>query len=211
MNQKLNTREILLGCGRNIPGEEKEVLIKGKEPFCLSNNWILKVLKSTGHVPPLILGQEIIKANTYHKRGWGYIRKEVNRNPLADERGCSKSGKSGNVEWPGRKGEESCQESRWQQRRIWRSNHLFIYLTTPGLRCSTEIFRCGTQALGCGMWDLVPWSGIKPGPPALGAWSLARGPAGKSPNRFFRLRTAAIIDENLNYALLAENIKAGGT
>ena len=25
----------------------------------------------------------------------------------------------------------------------------------------------------CGMWDLVPWSGIKAGPPALGAQSLS--------------------------------------
>ena len=34
---------------------------------------------------------------------------------------------------------------------------LFIYLATPGLSCS--------------MWDLVPWAGIEPGPPALGLWS----------------------------------------
>ena len=25
----------------------------------------------------------------------------------------------------------------------------------------------------CGMWDLVPWPGIKPGPPALRIWSLS--------------------------------------
>ena len=35
---------------------------------------------------------------------------------------------------------------------------IFIYLAAPGL--------------SCGMWDLVPWPGIKPGSPALGAWSL---------------------------------------
>ena len=29
------------------------------------------------------------------------------------------------------------------------------------------------QTLSCGMWDLVPRPGIKPGPPALGAWSLS--------------------------------------
>ena len=34
-----------------------------------------------------------------------------------------------------------------------------IYLTTLDLSCS--------------MWDLVPWSGIKSMPPALGAWSLS--------------------------------------
>ena len=36
--------------------------------------------------------------------------------------------------------------------------YLLIYLAAPGLSCS--------------MWDLVPWPGIKPGPPALGAESL---------------------------------------
>ena len=36
---------------------------------------------------------------------------------------------------------------------------LFIYLDAPGLNC--------------GMWDLVPWPGIKPCPLALGAWSLS--------------------------------------
>ena len=35
---------------------------------------------------------------------------------------------------------------------------IFIYLAVLGL--------------GWGMWDLVPWPGIKPGPPALGACSL---------------------------------------
>ena len=35
---------------------------------------------------------------------------------------------------------------------------VFIYLDAPGL--------------SCGMWDLVPWPGIKPGPSALGARSL---------------------------------------
>ena len=29
------------------------------------------------------------------------------------------------------------------------------------------------QDLSCGMWDLVPWPGIEPGLPALGASSLS--------------------------------------
>ena len=29
------------------------------------------------------------------------------------------------------------------------------------------------QTVRCGMWDLVPWPGIEPRPPALGAWSLS--------------------------------------
>ena len=28
-------------------------------------------------------------------------------------------------------------------------------------------------SLSCGMWDLVLWPGIEPGPPALGVWSLS--------------------------------------
>ena len=37
--------------------------------------------------------------------------------------------------------------------------NLFIYSIVPCLRC--------------GMWDLVPWQGIEPGPPALGASSFS--------------------------------------
>ena len=36
--------------------------------------------------------------------------------------------------------------------------YVSIYLAVSGLSCS--------------MWDLVPWPGIEPGPPALGAQSL---------------------------------------
>ena len=38
---------------------------------------------------------------------------------------------------------------------------------------ASGIFSFGMRTLGCGMWDLVPWPGIKPRPPALGAWSLS--------------------------------------
>ena len=37
--------------------------------------------------------------------------------------------------------------------------YLFIHLTA--------------SSLSCGMWDLLPWSGIEPWPPALGAWKLS--------------------------------------
>ena len=40
-----------------------------------------------------------------------------------------------------------------------------IYLAAPGLSC-------GMQALGCDMWDPVPWPGIELRPQALGAWGL---------------------------------------
>ena len=41
----------------------------------------------------------------------------------------------------------------------------FFFLALLGLSCST-------WELHCSMWDLVPWPGIKPRPPALGAQSL---------------------------------------
>ena len=44
-----------------------------------------------------------------------------------------------------------------------------------------RIFSCSRQTLSCGMWDLVPWPGIKPGPPALGAWSLSHWSTRKIP------------------------------
>ena len=50
---------------------------------------------------------------------------------------------------------------------------LKLYLVAPGLSCGMqEVFSCSMQTLSCGMWDLVPRPGIKPRPPALGAWSL---------------------------------------
>ena len=29
------------------------------------------------------------------------------------------------------------------------------------------------RTFSCGMWDLIPWPGIKPGAPALGAWTCS--------------------------------------
>ena len=44
---------------------------------------------------------------------------------------------------------------------------LFIYLAALGL--------------SCGMWDLVPWPGVEPRPPALGVWSLSHWTTRGSP------------------------------
>ena len=43
--------------------------------------------------------------------------------------------------------------------------YLFIWL------CQALVVACGLTS--CGMWDLVPWSGIKPAPPTLGLQSLS--------------------------------------
>ena len=75
---------------------------------------------------------------------------------------------------------------------------LTIYLVVLGLSCSTqalqslwkhmESFSCGSWTLICGMWDLVPWPGIKPWPPALGAWSLSHWTTREVPNIRFLTR-----------------------
>ena len=49
----------------------------------------------------------------------------------------------------------------------------FIYLAVPGLRCGSGIFSCGMQSLDAACGILVPWPGIEPRPPALGAQSLS--------------------------------------
>ena len=40
----------------------------------------------------------------------------------------------------------------------------------PGLSCSRQDL---LWILSCGMWDLLPWRGIEPGPPGLGVWILS--------------------------------------
>ena len=46
----------------------------------------------------------------------------------------------------------------------------------------------GSLAVACklflshGMWDLVPWPGMEPGPPALGVWSPSHWTSGQSPD-----------------------------
>ena len=63
---------------------------------------------------------------------------------------------------------------------IWLCWVLVVVHVVFDLCCSMRIFSCGIRALSCNMWtlscsmwDLVPWPGIKPSPPGLGAWSLS--------------------------------------
>ena len=44
------------------------------------------------------------------------------------------------------------------------NTYLFIWLS--------RIFSCGVRTLSCYMWNLDPWPGVEPGPPALGVWQL---------------------------------------
>ena len=64
----------------------------------------------------------------------------------------------------------------WSQ---WRHSGLSIFITGCG------IFSCGMWTLGWSMWDLVPWPGIEPRPPALGECGvLATGPPEESLRAF---------------------------
>ena len=67
----------------------------------------------------------------------------------------------------------------------------FFNLTVPYLSSdmqdlffftATGPFSCVMQILCCSMWDLVPWPGIKPRPPALGVWNLNHWTTREVPN-----------------------------
>ena len=80
--------------------------------------------------------------------------------------------------------------------------YLCMYLAVPGLlvaagifdlHCNMQsllaatwgIFTYGSWDLNCSMWDLVPWLGIKPRPPVLGAWHLSHWTTRAVPTQLF--------------------------
>ena len=57
---------------------------------------------------------------------------------------------------------------------LFKNIYVFIFIwLCQVLFVACRIFSCGMQTLGCHIWDLVPWAGIEPRPPALGARSLS--------------------------------------
>ena len=53
---------------------------------------------------------------------------------------------------------------------------ILIYLTALDLSYSTrDLFIVACGVFSCGMWDLAPWLGIEPRPPALGAQTVSYG------------------------------------
>ena len=62
---------------------------------------------------------------------------------------------------------------------------LFIYLAVLGLSWHSGIFILACGIFSCSMQDLIPWPGIEPGPPALGARSLDRWTTREVPRTFF--------------------------
>ena len=63
---------------------------------------------------------------------------------------------------------------------IWLCWVLVVVDRTFHLCCGMRDLLAVAWTLDCSMWDLVPWLGIKPRAPALGA-QPATGPPGKSP------------------------------
>ena len=59
--------------------------------------------------------------------------------------------------------------------------YVVIYLAATGLSCNMW------DLLSCCLWDLVPWPGIEPGPPALGAQSLSHWTTREVPPNILKL------------------------
>ena len=62
---------------------------------------------------------------------------------------------------------------------IYINFYLFIWLFQV-LIVACRIFSCPIRTLSFGLWNLVSWPGIEPGPPTLGAWSLSHWTTGNS-------------------------------
>ena len=66
--------------------------------------------------------------------------------------------------------------------------HLLVWLHWV-LVVALEIFSFSTWTLSCGMWDLLPWPRVEPGPLALGAQSLKHWTIRAVPTYCFFLMT----------------------
>ena len=69
-------------------------------------------------------------------------------------------------------------EMTWQLNNIIPFLNLNIYLFI----WLSRIFSCGVRTLSCYMWNLDPWPGMEPGPPALGVWHLSHWTTRDVPN-----------------------------
>ena len=91
----------------------------------------------------------------------------------------------------------------WKERSRWvsssgKSSFIFVYLTVSvlvargifslrcrDLRCSIGgLYLLACKIFSCRMWDPVPWPGIEPRPPALGAWSLSHRTTREVPSHY---------------------------
>ena len=60
----------------------------------------------------------------------------------------------------------------------------------PTLRADSFLSEPAGKPNSCGLWDLVPWPGIKSGLPTLGAWSLSHWTTGE-----WELRLSEVLRE----------------
>ena len=95
---------------------------------------------------------------------------------------------------------------------------IFLYLAVPHLSRSTwdltslsqhaGSFSRGMRTLSCDMWDLVPQPGIKPGPPALGTWSLGHWATRDVPTIIFN-DFITLLNLILIFSLISKRIANG--
>jgi len=51
--------------------------------------------------------------------------------------------------------------------------YFFAYAGSQLRHTESSVFVAACWIFSCSMWNLVPWPGIKPRPPALGAWRFS--------------------------------------
>ena len=61
---------------------------------------------------------------------------------------------------------------RFDELEDWNRAHR-VYSISSAFFFSFNIY-LAALGLSCGMWDLVPWPGIRPRPPSLGVWSFSQ-------------------------------------
>ena len=98
--------------------------------------------------------------------------------------------------------------SFWKYLFIWPCQVLVVVCSSSIFVEASSIFSCDMQTLGCSTWDLVPWPGIKPGLPTLGAWSLSHWTTGEVPQPSFFSQPPPILTQGgLNLAGTQEHGK----
>ena len=85
----------------------------------------------------------------------------------------------------------------WDTNRFLKNIYLFIWphwvlvVVHGTLVAACGIFIAACGIFSCGMRDLIPWPGMEPGPPALGAWSLNHWTTREVPQIDFNLEHKA--------------------
>ena len=100
---------------------------------------------------------------------------------------------AGEMKWEGCCKSPHCTQISFLKKTYFYS---FIWLLLQTTALSTHLFPFKKKififiswamlGLSCGMWDLVPWPGIKPGPPALGVLSLSHWTTREVPTHLFQ-------------------------